>query len=85
MLPLIQVLLERRYPATFGADRIQYVARNYVLAFCIHATDKPSCIQNTEAVSLVYLSGYLVLPDLLTRPEDRAVGTWGENPDVPHG
>ena len=31
------------------------------------------------------ISGYLVLPDLLTRPEDRAVGNWGENPDVPHG
>ena len=36
-------------------------------------------------LGLVHLSGYLVLPDLLTRPEDRAVGTWGENPDVPHG
>ena len=71
----IRVLPQRCYPATFGADRIKYVARNYVLAFCIHATD----------MSLVYLSGYLVLPDLLTRPEDCAVGTWGENPDVPHG
>ena len=42
-------------------------------------------LTNTEPASLVYLSGYLVLPDLPTRPEDRAVGNWGENPDVPHG
>ena len=39
----------------------------------------------SNAASLAYFSGYLVLPDLLTRPEDRAVGNWGENPDVPHG
>ena len=31
------------------------------------------------------MSRTVVLLDLLIRLEDRAVGTWGENPDVPHG